>query len=148
VNLVKSITKIDSKGFYRNLFHIFLSLIVFSTYFRSSYEFLEFLNQMKNWKSWCTELGRLQPEAWHCWPSLAEKTARDSTVAHSPTALWRSVGGNVLPYGMRGRWEWHRARWGGEVRTVEGCWRWGRGGAQSDGGDGTPVVGDGAGGDL
>jgi hypothetical protein len=41
MNLVKTITKIYSEGFYRNLFYIFLSFIVFSTQFRSLYEFLK-----------------------------------------------------------------------------------------------------------
>jgi hypothetical protein len=40
VNLVKTITKIYSQGFYRNLFHIFHSLIAFFTYFRILYKFL------------------------------------------------------------------------------------------------------------
>jgi hypothetical protein len=42
MNLANPITKIYSHGFYRNLFHIFHSLIAFYTYFRSLYEFLEF----------------------------------------------------------------------------------------------------------
>jgi uncharacterized membrane protein YfcA len=45
VNLVKTITKIYSQGFYRNLFYIFLILIAFSTYFKSLYEFLESLKE-------------------------------------------------------------------------------------------------------
>jgi hypothetical protein len=45
VNLVKTIIKIYSQGFYRNLFHIFQSLIAFSTYFRILYKFLKSLKE-------------------------------------------------------------------------------------------------------
>jgi hypothetical protein len=67
VNLVKSIVKIYSQGFYRNLFHIFLSLIVFSMYFRSSYEFLEFLKKWENGKFQHSVGPASRPEARHCW---------------------------------------------------------------------------------
>jgi hypothetical protein len=40
--LVKFIAKIYSKGFYKNLFHIFLRFIQFIIIFQTSNEFLEF----------------------------------------------------------------------------------------------------------
>jgi hypothetical protein len=47
-DLVNPIVNIYSQGFYRNLFHIFMSFISFSMHFRILNEFLEFLTQKKN----------------------------------------------------------------------------------------------------
>jgi hypothetical protein len=52
--------KICSWGFYRSLFCIFLSYIVFSINFRTLYNFLEFIleNEFRNWKKQGTVVGR------------------------------------------------------------------------------------------
>jgi hypothetical protein len=47
MKFVKLNTKIYSYGFYRNLFHIFPSSIVFSTYFRTLYDFSRIITKMK-----------------------------------------------------------------------------------------------------
>jgi hypothetical protein len=57
VNLVKTIAKICSQGFYRNLFGIFLSVIKFSMHFGRLYQFMQFLNREINIKKWGTMLG-------------------------------------------------------------------------------------------
>jgi hypothetical protein len=72
VNLIKPITKIYSQGFYRNLFHIFQSLIAFYTYFRTVKEFSEILTQKKKMKKeQC--MGRIRPTDLACRSSLAGK---------------------------------------------------------------------------
>jgi hypothetical protein len=66
-----------SQGFCRNLFHIFLSLIIFSTYFRSSYEFMEFLKENGKRKNPGTMLalllglrpGTVHLAQWPRWPT-------------------------------------------------------------------------------
>jgi hypothetical protein len=50
MDLVKPIANIYSYGFYRNLFHIFPSLIVFFMYFISLLDFLEILKWNRNKK--------------------------------------------------------------------------------------------------
>jgi hypothetical protein len=59
VNLIKTIAKICSQGFYRNLFCIFPSLIAFSMYFRNLYEFLESLKENEKPENRSTVLGPL-----------------------------------------------------------------------------------------
>jgi hypothetical protein len=73
--LVNPIANIYLKGFYRNLFHIFLSLIIFSTYFINLLDFLEILKQNQNpkkkkrWNSAGPAFGpRLQPAGVAQWP--------------------------------------------------------------------------------
>jgi hypothetical protein len=51
--------KIYSQGFYRNLFHIFLSFISFSMHFQNLYIFLKFFNPKRNLKKVGTMLGRV-----------------------------------------------------------------------------------------
>jgi hypothetical protein len=58
--LVNPIAIIYSKGFYINLFHICLSLIVFSTYFIILPDFLEILKRNQNPKK--EKAGRLSPQ--------------------------------------------------------------------------------------
>jgi hypothetical protein len=57
MNLVKTTTKIYSQGSYRNLFHIFLNLIVF-------WEFIQIsiiLKEIKKLKTLRIVMGRLRP---------------------------------------------------------------------------------------
>jgi hypothetical protein len=118
VNLVKFITTIYSQGFYRYLFCIFLSLIVFSMYFRSSYEFLEYLKENGKMENSSTVLGRLlgpRPGAVH----PTQRRVGNDAVALSPSARQRPVDQVVFSASTGTRLGWHRAiggQWGSPER--------------------------------
>jgi hypothetical protein len=95
MNLVKTIITIYSQGFYRNLFHIFLSLIVFSTYLEVYTNFWNF-KEIKKLKTRHKVVVRLWPMAWHCWLSPAGKVTRCIGAAHGRSAVTTS--------GSRARW--------------------------------------------
>jgi hypothetical protein len=141
VNLVKFITTIYSQGFYRYLFCIFLSLIVFSMYFRSSYEFLEYLKENGKMENSSTVLDRLlgprpgavRPTQRPRRPTIPSprragarraRSPRDSrvgndTVALSPSARQRPVDQVVFSASMGTRLGWRRAiggQWGSPER--------------------------------
>jgi hypothetical protein len=69
--LVKLIGKIYSQGFYRNLFHIFLSFNLFSMNSRRLYKFLELFNLEKKFKNGETGTGRKSAQGCEgtVWPS-------------------------------------------------------------------------------
>jgi hypothetical protein len=136
VNLVKPITKIYSQGFYRNVFRIFQSLIVFSKYFRSLYEFLEFLKENGKQKITTHNTGpafapRLrfvgQAQLWNRPNALAlcEVTAHGSRgqwcSGALAAALRRQASGKVFPSSMWGRsgWRW-ASPWGRGLTEVAG----------------------------
>jgi hypothetical protein len=84
--LVKPIVKIYPQGFYRNLFHIFLSFISSCMDFRILNEFLEFLTQ-KRIKNEGTVLGRFQPKATTHWLGpVAQGTCADVRAEHDHRA--------------------------------------------------------------
>jgi hypothetical protein len=103
VNLVKPITKIYSQGFYRNLFHIFQSLVAFYTYFGTLKEFSEILTQKnKMKKEQC--MGRIRPTDLACRSSLAGKqpAGQPMRAVQHGRAVARHGAAHQRPSGRRG----------------------------------------------
>jgi hypothetical protein len=134
--LVKPIGNIYSQGFYRNLFHIFLSFNLFSMNSRRLYEFLELFNLEKKFKKGETGMGRKSSQGCEgaAWPSgqggltgscrghgvgavTTPGRAHGSMVARSLVAHRRPRQREVNGRSTYIEWPTHQARWGGWVLT-------------------------------